>query len=1310
MSRSRALVGFTTGAAVLLTGVLVAAPATAATLPAPTDPTIGHVATTADADGGDELFQWSPVLGASGYSLEVSTRSDFAAGSDVVPVVKTVLPAWVPTSPLGRAGHDAGGQTLYWRVAATSGSTTSAWSATQSFWEDDLAAPVPLGPGSTSGNAEVRYPTPVQFSWQPVPGATGYDVQYAPVTDTDFSSTATVSSSTTTATTWTPAAPLPRTLDGEAISWHWRVRARFYAGTATPVVGPWSTDQREFTVTWPSEASKPTLLEPAPSDGSSPTDPVVSDPLFRWTGVAGAGSYRLTLGKSRSDDHTTVTDVVLTTTVPTTTYVLTDPLLDQQYFWQVTPLDTAAKDGTPSDVQEFIKRWGSQPGPTTTNEYATAYPVPLIGSTSPDDAPQIPVDRFEVSWSPLARTAYYEVEVSAVDGTSTLTCATASTSATIFAGYAAANPVGGTPGALRQNGASCLWSGTVAKQIQAGQTYRWRVRGVQTTAKSTSAIGTASTGSIYSAWSDPRSLDYPDRARYVTAGPAQLPTTSVATLDDSATSQAAAGEPAPLLTWQPVLGASYYTVQIGLNSELDTNPVATFKVPGTSLRATGVFADNQVNMPYYWRVYAMASPITSSTAITLGDWSNTSSWSKTSTATSFDGVVPVTQLDGTTLLRWTPQAISAPQDGGSRGYQITIRNNAGTVIGAAQKVTYPFFVAANPSTGKTLTPGRYSFTVQPLDATGASGRASAAQTFDIDGSAPTGSRATAAGSGETLSWNPSPGAASYRVVATIGSTTKPAVTTSQTAVTLADLAPGAYSWTVTPTDSLGVVGSPASSSFTIEPRAVTTRTTGTEPATGAVVSWQSPALDWAPLAGAARYVVKITNASGTTIESAETAATSYVPGKALAYGTQYQWQVSAVPELATTSTTRAVLGQSAVVPFTFSGAPGTPSTPRLTLTNGTTVTASWPALTGAALGSATPPAYVVQYGVVNAATGVPDAWLPPSKAQNTLSLAVSGLLKGVTYAFQVRAQNDLGTSAWSTQAKVTTGTVPGVPRNATATPTGVGALKIAWSSPTMTTGSPTVSGYVVTYAIGTATAKTVTVATTSTTITGLTGRSTYTVTVAAKNALGTGPKATLTAVPYSAASAPHSVKVVRGDRSATVTWTKPTTNGGSAITGYVVQLSTYSASTKKWSAWVSKSTTTATTYKAVLTGLVNGTSYHVRVYAKTTPAPVGTASATLSVVPAGKPLAPSSVKVAVAKGSAKVTWKKPSANGSAITSYVLQYSTNGRTWSTKAYPKASATSYTWSKPSKGKTYYVRIYAKSAVGSGTVSASVRFVAK
>lgn len=1307
MSRSRAFVGITTGAAVLVTGVLVAVPAVAAGPDAPNGPQVVHVATADDTGAGDELFQWQPVLGATGYSLEISTRSDFASGSDVVPLVKTVLPAWVPTSPLGGVGHDAGGQTLYWRVAAMSGTTTGAWSDTQSLWEDDLAAPVPLGPGSSPADSELQYPTPVQFSWQPVPGATGYDVQYAPVSDTDFSSTSTVTTtSPTTATTWSPSTPVTRTLDGEPISWHWRVRARYFAGTATPVVGPWSTADRQFTVTWPSAASKPTLLEPAASDGSSPTDPVVSDPLFRWSGVAGAGSYTLTLGKSRSDDGSAVTDVLLTKTVTGTTYVLTDPLLDQQYFWQVTPLDAAGKPGTPSDVQEFIKRWGKQSAPATTNEYATAYPEPLVGATTPDAAPQLPLDRFELSWTPLPRTTYYEVEVA--NGTTVVTCQTASTSVTIVAKYTAASATGGSPAALRQNGDSCLWSSSEAKRILNGGTYRWRVRGWQVTATSTASIASsAPTASIHSDWSDPQSVDYPNRATYVSVTAPATTSASAVALGPDSTTQVAAGEPAPLLSWAPMAGATYYMVQVGLNSSIDTNPIATFRVPGTSMRATGVFADNQVNLPYYWRVRAMASDITSSELTYLGDWTTTQSWSKASTAASFDGQQPVTQVGGTTLLRWAPQAASAPLDGGSRGYQITIRNSANTVIGAAQKVTYPFFVAANPSTGKTLTPGTYNFTVQPLDATGAAGRASSTQTFVIDGSAPTGPTAVAAGSGETLSWNPSPGAASYKVTVTTGATTK-TVTTSQTTTTISDVAPGAYTWTVTPTDSQTIVGSTSSGAFTVEPRTVTTRSTGTEPASGAVVTWQSPVLDWAPLAGASRYVVKITTSTGSTIETAETTATSYVPSKALTFGTQYQWQVTAVPELVTTSSTRPTLGQSGVVPFTFSGAPGTPSKPSIQVKDGTTVTASWTALTGAALGSATTPDYVVRYGVVNVATGVPDTWLAEQDLGNAVTYTVTGLLQGVTYALQVRAQNDLGTSAWSTQATATTGTVPGVPRNVTASAsTSVGTVRVSWSTPTLTTGSPSATGYIVTYAIGTAAPKTVTVTSTSATLTGL-SRATYTITVAARNLLGTGPNATVTAVPYAAPSAPLSAKVVRGDRSATVSWTKPTSDGGSPITGYVVQTSAYSTSTKTWGAWSTRVTTTATSAK--LTSLVNGTSYHVRVYAKTSPAPVGAASATLTVVPAGKPLAPTSVAVKVSSGKAVVTWKKANANGSALTGYVLKYSTNGKTWYTKTSPKATATSYTWSKPTKKKTYYVRLYAKNALGTSPASATVKFVGK
>jgi len=97
-------------------------------------------------------------------------------------------------------------------------------------------------------------------------------------------------------------------------------------------------------------------------------------------------------------------------------------------------------------------------------------------------------------------------------------------------------------------------------------------------------------------------------------------------------------------------------------------------------------------------------------------------------------------------------------------------------------------------------------------------------------------------------------------------------------------------------------------------------------------------------------------------------------------------------------------------------------------------------------------------------------------------------------------------------------------------------------------------------------------------------------------------------------------------------------------------------------------------------------------------------------VPAGKPLAPTSVAVKVSSGKAVVTWTKANANGSALTGYVLKYSTNGKTWYTKTSPKATATSYTWSKPTKNKTYYVRLYAKNALGTSPASATVKFVGK
>jgi large repetitive protein len=168
---------------------------------------------------------------------------------------------------------------------------------------------------------------------------------------------------------------------------------------------------------------------------------------------------------------------------------------------------------------------------------------------------------------------------------------------------------------------------------------------------------------------------------------------------------------------------------------------------------------------------------------------------------------------------------------------------------------------------------------------------------------------------------------------------------------------------------------------------------------------------------------------------------------------------------------------------------------------------------------------------------------------------------------------------------------PGTPAAPTAT-AGITSATVSWTAPAAN-GSP-ITGYVVTpYLNGTAqTAQTFNSTATTQTLTGLTAGASYTFTVAAINAVGTGSASAQSnaVVPYTLPGAPAIGTATAGDSAATVSWTAPAGNGGSAITGYVV--TPYIAGVAQTARTFSSTATTET-----VTGLTPGTSYTFKVAA-----------------------------------------------------------------------------------------------------------------
>ncbi len=152
---------------------------------------------------------------------------------------------------------------------------------------------------------------------------------------------------------------------------------------------------------------------------------------------------------------------------------------------------------------------------------------------------------------------------------------------------------------------------------------------------------------------------------------------------------------------------------------------------------------------------------------------------------------------------------------------------------------------------------------------------------------------------------------------------------------------------------------------------------------------------------------------------------------------------------------------------------------------------------------------------------------------------------------------------------------------------GSGQATVSWTAPVPLCGD-SITGYIVTASPGGQTA-TVGGGTSSVTLTGLTNGTAYTFTVQATNVVGVGPASapSNSVTPATLPGAPTAVTASPGNTQATVTWTAPASNGGSAITGYTV-----TAAPGGQTASVAGGTTTAT-----VTGLTNGTAYAFTVMA-----------------------------------------------------------------------------------------------------------------
>ena len=275
-------------------------------------------------------------------------------------------------------------------------------------------------------------------------------------------------------------------------------------------------------------------------------------------------------------------------------------------------------------------------------------------------------------------------------------------------------------------------------------------------------------------------------------------------------------------------------------------------------------------------------------------------------------------------------------------------------------------------------------------------------------------------------------------------------------------------------------------------------------------------------------------------------------------------------------------------------APGVPAAPSVSAAGVTSVTVSWapPANAGPAITD-----YDYQYRVKTP----PGSWAEVTNTPITAPPAtIMMLAENTEYDVQVRATNAEGTSGWSESGTgQTTASVPGAPSGLTATASWTTRIDLSWTAPASTGGSA-ITGYKIEVSSDTGASWTDLVANTGDANTtysqiGLAPGTTRHYRVSAINANGTGDASnvanatTFTTRP----GAPTDLTATASwTTQINLSWTTPASDGGSAITTYVIDVSPDGITNWRYRAG---NVNADTTYSQI--GLAPGTTRHYRVVA-----------------------------------------------------------------------------------------------------------------